>query len=843
MQAAQPKGRVSVTDGDDAFTKVDTQRAAGQLQPGEVADAVNQRFEFGEAWPRLGVAKQAWGGSYPNLVDGDALSVAATDPGPPVVYFSTQTVPGFVIGQTYEWIQDVADTLSTGKTGNYTASGTIYTSGQTFVATATTYYLIKTSAANWSVGGFYWTDTITLAGPGDPLAFQRFNDPDGVDNLVLFTDGWRTAGDGGRGRAWRVKSGSTPSEIPLNGQDIYSTTRLVQAYNGLLAFRHGNERHYFIASNVNTGTDVITLHCVPSWNIGDEVIFNIADQTSSLVGTSPPNVGAAYYVGDNGTTSTAIAASVVSVTLHTTRAGALANTGKLDYSAAVGKFYLERAATSPGYFGNGAPPLLMQPNATQTCFEAGFAALDTTARITATNTATTVVAVNHRFIPGDAVVFGTTTYFTAGTKYVRPRNDNEFTVHATQDAALANSAAIAAAASGSDAVQRVGASALALPPANEAIYYKNRIVALGDKNVTIGDILDPLRCTPFMNTLPTNQGESDRPVTITPLSQDAILILKENSIVAITGLSGDSSGWAEQSITREYGCAAALTSIIVGADVWLLSRRGVMSVTQTAQGILQGVTDSVSRPMKDYLDRVDWANVSGACAATWDNRYFIAVPSKGQTDTIKNDMVLVYNFLNGGWEGMWEGDDLEVYAFARHQVYGEERLCFVDYSGQVCYLHEAWTDSGDTAIATSLTTREYWQGQRVLTTRVDLNWDTQQPSLTVKAQSPGYNELTTLRSGITYDATRYTRFNAGTYDPATSTDATYAVAHREDYSTTPEELLVGNPDAHQNMQERATARVDDVGLQIIVTNAQGSARLMTLQVQGFTKPRSHKRRT
>ena len=59
MQAAQPKGRVSVTDGDDAFTKVDTQRAAGQLQPGEVADAVNQRFEFGEAWPRLGVAKQA----------------------------------------------------------------------------------------------------------------------------------------------------------------------------------------------------------------------------------------------------------------------------------------------------------------------------------------------------------------------------------------------------------------------------------------------------------------------------------------------------------------------------------------------------------------------------------------------------------------------------------------------------------------------------------------------------------------------------------------------------------------------------------------------------------------
>ena len=829
-----------VQDGDDVFTKVDTQRAPGQLQPGEVADAVNQRFEFGEAWPRLGVALQAWGEIASNLVDGQSPYPIAVDPGPPVVYYVTQAVTGFVVGQTYSWRKSSADTLSTGMSGGYTATGTILTESQSFVATATTYYLIKTSSTQIA-SGFYWLDRVLVFQP--PFAFQRFNDPDGVDNLVLFTDGWRTDGDGGRGRAWRIKSGSTPQEIPLNGHDVYSTTRLVQAYNGLIAFRHGDERHYFPASAVNTTTDVFTLNCVPSWNIGDEVIFYLADDDSTLVGSSPPNVGAAYYVGDNGTTSTAVAASIVTVTLHTTRAGALANTGKLNYSAAVGRFYLQRAAAQPGYFGNGAPPLIMQASATETCFEVGFEKCPTNAVITATNTETTVSAPNHRMIPGDAVTFGTTTYFTAGTKYVRPLNDHTFTVHGTQDEALANSGAIAAAATGSDSVLRVGANALPLPPAIEGIYYKQRILALGEKNITIGDPLDPLRCTPFLNTLPTNQGESDRPVTLVPLSQDAVLICKENSIIAITGLSGDSSSWAQQAVTREYGCAAARTAIIVGADVWLLSRRGVMSVTQTQQGILQGVTDSVSRPMKKYLDRVDWANANGATAATWDNRFFIAVPTKGQTDTIKNNLVLVYNFLNQGWEGVWEGDELEVYDFARHQVYGEERLCYVNYSGQVCYFHEAWTDGSDVAIATSLTTREYWNSQRVLTTRVDLNWDTQQPSLTVTAQSPGYNEVSILRSGITYDATRYTRFNAGTYDPSTSTEETYSVAHREDYSTTPEELLVGNPDAHQNMQERATARVDDVGVQIIITNAQGSARLKNLQVYGFTKPRSHKRRT
>jgi len=842
MQAYQQRGRTMVQDGDDNFIRVDTHRAPGQLQPGEVADAVNQRFELGEAWPRLGVAKQTWGvNSASDLLSG--YTPSWTDDG---WYYGYSTVTGFVVGQTYLYTAGETSKLSTAVSTSGIPSanrpgGTQYSDGETFTATQTSYYI-------WVLLSDFTPDplptalTASIIAATAPFSFQRFNDPDGVDNLVLLTDGWRDS-DGGRGRAWRILSGSTPQEIPLNGHDVWGTTRLVQAYNGLIAFRHGDERHYFPASAVNTTTDVFTLNCVPSWNIGDEVIFYLADDDSTLVGSSPPNVGAAYYVGDNGTTSTAVAASIVTVTLHTTRAGALANTGKLNYSAAVGRFYLQRAAAQPGYFGNGAPPLIMQASATETCFEVGFEKCPTNAVITATNTETTVAAPNHRLIPGDAVTFGTTTYFTAGTKYVRPLNDHSFTVHASQEAALANTGAIAAASTGSDSVLRVGANSLPLPPANEGIYYKQRILALGDKNITIGDPLDPLRCTPFLNTLPTNQGESDRPTALVALSQDAVLVCKENSVIAITGLSGSADGWAEQAITREYGCVAPLTAIIVGADVWMLSRRGVMSVTQTQQGILQGVTEPTSRAVKKYIERIDWAQVSQATAATWDNRYFIAVPAKGQTGTIKNTLVLVYNFLNQGWEGIWEGDELEVYAWARHQVYGEERLCFVNYSGQVCYLHEAWTDGSGDAIATSLTTREYWQSKRVLTTRVDLNWDSQQPSLTVQAQSPGYNEVSTLRSGITYDATRYTRFGAGTYDPDTSTEETYAVAHREDYSTTAAELLVGNPDAHQNMQERATARVDDVGLQIIVTNAQGSARLKNLQVYGFTKPRSHKRRT
>lgn len=842
MTQEPPQTKIKVTDGDDVFIKVDTQRAAGQLEPGVVADAVNTRFEFGEAWPRLGVARQPWGDRTVNLVDTTTLNALATDG---TVYAVLTTITGFTIGETYSWTKVNSTSLSTGYVSSATliweATGTVYTESTTFVATATTYYLLLQSTTNPGTP-YYWRDIITTD-DYSPIALARFNDPDGVDNLVLITDEWRTDTDGGRGRAWRIKSGNTPQEIPLNGHDVWDTSRLVQVFNGQLLFRHGAERHYFPAASVNTTTDVFTLNCIPSWNIGDLVLFQLADQDSTLVGSSPPNVGATYYVGDNGGTSTAIAASSVTVSLHTTRAGALANTGKLNYATAVGRFYLERAAEQPGYFGNNQPPLLLQGTETTTVFEVGFEALATATVISATLGATTVTARNHRLIPGDAVTFGGTSLFTAGTKYVRPLSDHAFTVHATEDDALANDSAIASAATASDSVLRLGANGLPLPPSKEGIYYKQRVIALNSKSLVIGDPLDPLRCTPFLNTLPANQGESDRPTALVPMGEDYVLILKENSVLAVSGIGGESTGWEEVAVTREYGCIAPLTGIIVGKDVWMLSRRGVMSVTQTSQGILQGVTDPVSRPLQKYFDRIDWASAHQACAETWNNRYFIAVPSKGQTDTIKNDMVLVYNFLNQGWEGVWEGDDLEVYAFARHQVYQDERLCFVDYAGRVNFLTDGWTDTGDTAVATSLTTREYFNSTRVLVTKADLNWDSWNPSVTIKSKAPGYNEVSTLRSGITYDRTRYVKFGQVDYDPATSTTEDFDREKREDYSTTAEELLVGVTDAHQNMQERAQMRVDDLGCQLIIENAQGSMRLKAVELHAVTKPRSHKRRT
>ena len=55
------------------------------------------------------------------------------------------------------------------------------------------------------------------------LGYARFNDPQGLDVLVVATDDWRTGAgeDGGRGRLWKLMAGTGPVAVPLNGHDLY----------------------------------------------------------------------------------------------------------------------------------------------------------------------------------------------------------------------------------------------------------------------------------------------------------------------------------------------------------------------------------------------------------------------------------------------------------------------------------------------------------------------------------------------------------------------------------------------------------------------------------------------
>jgi hypothetical protein len=793
-----------VVDGDPAFYRVNTRTPAHALEPGVCADAVNKRFEDGRAWPRLDVEREPWGDvkSLRDHVSGDFNVCAYARYSDPNGFEVTVLV-------TDEW---------------------------------------RTAAA--VVG-----EAPTLPG----LGAEGGNGLGGEGGEGLGEEGGAGgaggASDGGRGRVWLIMSGNGPKEVPLNGNDVWDTARLVPCNNGLVLLRWGNERHYFGAAAV-VAANRIRLNAPQAWANGDAVLIG----------------------GDANSTFTGGALGVALNTLYFVKVeannvvGLYRDSGltlPLDFTGAVGRFYLERQATQPGFYGNGAPPLLAQPNAIgNTLWDVGFLPVPVNLQVTNTSITFAIFTVpNHRLVPGDEVVLaGMPAGHTPanGTWYAYPLNDHQLELYDTQVNAML-------AANGSEVGLQVisnngehlaylvkgGASSLPMPPAHEGFYTEtNQLVLVnGANNICISDPNDPLHYTPFQASLTAQLGESGGVVAVSTFqAADCLVFLKSDSILALYNFAEGAAQWALRSVTLEYGCKAALSVRQWGNRLTFLSRRGLDCVMLSAFGVILPVEKPISFDLKKYIDLIDWPNAGQAVVETWNNRLFLAVPKRGQAGKAgtgkvesRNSMVLVLNYLNSepqkdifGWEGVWQGAALQVAGWARCDVYGESRLSFVDYAGQVNWLGDGWLDVGNIPIADSLTTRIYGGADkgRKKWLKGLVVWDTNGPTLTVTAVSPGYNERQPLLTDLVYDRTQYLDGSGAVYDPATQRPA-FNTPNRADYSLAgPGELIGGVPNVHQNIPETVRLRVDDWGVQLLIENKTGSCRLVSVELEGVRGPRA-----
>lgn len=552
---------------------------------------------------------------------------------------------------------------------------------------------------------------------------------------------------------------------------------------------------------------------------------------------------------------------------------ALSASSKLGYSGATtitGKFYIELAAGSLPYFTEGAPVLLMQPDGEGlNAFEHGFKATTPNVVINDTVAATDIMtARNHRFTPGDSVT-GTdiTTDIGGGNvpiawpKFVAPQSDHTLKLYDNEDYALADNGVdglVNLTVDGeTGTIWLTNSSALTIPPLREGIYYKGRLIGFnGSANLVIGDPGDFLHFEQFKGTVPANFGEAGRGVGMLQIGEDALLIVKEHSIYVATGLSGDSSGWRLDDVTKEFGGLSPLAMLNVGTDGWIWTRKGVASVIRTISGDKQAVVDTVSDAIPADLGDVDWSRANLACAEIWNGRYFIAVAGRGQ-DVPVNNKVFVYNFKNqwlnleqsdaigevvgrvvrgnrqDAWEGTWSGDLLTPYAFAKLNVNGEERLTFVTPDGIVCWLHDGWDDAG-AAIESEIVTRGYFGGREMLVLKGNIQWDSYNPKITTNILTRGVNEEETLAGfdELQYDNTQYLTADTTAYDPDSSTVDQFNAPYREDYSPADGDLSVATLDLHQNLSEPFRCRVRGSAPQLRITNEQGSLRLCGVSVQG-----------
>ena len=849
MLAAMQAGQL-VTDGDPAFYRVDTRTPAHELPKGVVADAVNQRFEDGRAWPRLAVQQGAWGWAGHNLAAGLTYNHYSGRG------WEAVAVAGFVVGQTYYFLQGGnAQWLDTGTfgPGGFTPGApgdTQYAPGAVFVAQQTTYYLNGQGVHDLTGTAC----TALIIGGANECGSIRFTDPNGYDTLVVATDEWRNGPgeDGGRGRVWKILANNAPVLVPLNGQDIYGSVQLVPCNNALVLLRADNERHYFEAANVGEpGAGQIQLNGAPSWNTGEQVFF-WADPTqgSSFNGTSAPANMSFCFVRNVGN-------NVIKLYADSNL------TQQLQFTSGTGRFYLERRAAAPGLFGNVAPPLLAQPSAAgNSLWETGFGLVP--ANVTGTGNASTNVwtAVNHRFVPGDNVALtgmagGDTP--ANGSYYAYPVNVNQFYLFDTQAHALAaangSTAGVKAIAISNGSVPvfaKVAASGLPMPPAAGGFYTEtNRLVLFNGNTLMISDPLDPLHYSPMSATITANLGESDAIMAVCSfISADCVVILKRNSILALYNFSGGPTAWVLRSVTREYGCVAPRSVKMWGSRLLFVSRRGLDQVEFNAFGTVLPKDRPISWAMKKYTDRIDWANAGRSTVETWNSRLFWAVPLRGPVNAAgTNNTVLTLNFLNSnpedhewGWEGQWTG--LQVKSWARHTVNGEERLALVNSGGQVFWLADGSLDAGNQAISTSLTTRVYAGGNslRKVWQSALLVFDHNHPNLTVQVQTPGYNSATTLTpaGGLTYAATNYVY--GGAYDPATQTPP-FTTPGRDDYAIQAvTELVGGVPDVLQNKSEPFRMRQDAWGVQFVLANTSGQVRWTSIEAGGFYGPASERKR-
>jgi hypothetical protein len=152
-----------------------------------------------------------------------------------------------------------------------------------------------------------------------------------------------------------------------------------------------------------------------------------------------------------------------------------------------------------------------------------------------------------------------------------------------------------------------------------------------------------------------NAGEADFNVGLHSFAEDKLMVFNRNSIHLVqntTNLQGAST----QLLTNEVGCVARQSIVQVGNRVIFLSDNGVYGTEFLDEYNLRGTETPLSEPINETIKTINRDQWSKSVAVYFDNRYFIAVPVN---NSLENNVVLIYNFLNKQWESIDSVDNAD----------------------------------------------------------------------------------------------------------------------------------------------------------------------------------------
>ena len=167
--------------------------------------------------------------------------------------------------------------------------------------------------------------------------------------------------------------------------------------------------------------------------------------------------------------------------------------------------------------------------------------------------------------------------------------------------------------------------------------------------IIASDILDQNTYDQIYGNYRIASGGADRVVAIQPFSEDNLVVFNRNTIHLIRGVTGALEETVVQEITREVGCLARKSVVQVGNQIFFLSDNGVYAVRFEDLYNLRGASIPLSESIDPIIKRINKDYAYKAVAIYHDNRYYLSVPLDSST---VNNTILVYNFLNNGWESV-----------------------------------------------------------------------------------------------------------------------------------------------------------------------------------------------
>lgn len=382
---------------DDGFMGVISRLDPNQVPARFVSQAINRVFQDQLIKNRWGIVQPKWGGKW----NTNTFSATVTSGSNQVTVVSGSPPPNGTIV-----CSDSSANVLVFPNGTRCISDT--NSNATFSSSAITF---TGGPTNRNIQSYNNTTAFT-----DILGVLPYRDPDtGYQALIVATNEVRTT-DGGQGKMYLVRPNQSHLEINLNGHDIYSPVRLIQATNSVVMLRPGNARYYFTGADVNTTNNTVTLNVTPDLQSGDRVVvFQIGTAPNLWTSSTSTGQGFGMYVN--------VKAGGV-CTLHLSQASGQQGTSPVTLKTGLtssNRYYFELSNNTTGYdvtqgisdFYNDGLPLIMEASyssgAPVSALDNGFNRIAAVNAIVASSSVEdTIIVPNHPFVPGDQVTLSNT---------------------------------------------------------------------------------------------------------------------------------------------------------------------------------------------------------------------------------------------------------------------------------------------------------------------------------------------------------------------------------------------------------------------------------------------------